>query len=141
MIILYISQMRFQNIWNKKIEPFLRTCYHGLKNFQNGFENNSNQEPPITAVLNFSMYSLLNAFTKNLLKKPLRICCQSPEETASKTNRNDQSKSDRKSQLLSSRNDHNQQASAEHLLVLLDHFTPQAKTVSMGHICRRSPCH
>ena len=53
MIILYISWRRFQNIWNKKIEPFLRTCYHGLKNFQKGFENNSNQEPPITAVLNF----------------------------------------------------------------------------------------
>lgn len=31
----------------------MRTCYHGLKNFQKGFENNSNQEPPITAVLNF----------------------------------------------------------------------------------------
>ena len=62
MIILYISWRRFKNIWNKKIEPFLRTCYHGLKNFQKGFENNSSQEPPITAVLNFSMYSLLSVY-------------------------------------------------------------------------------
>ena len=46
----------------QKIEPFLRTCYHGLKNFQKGFENNSSQEPPITAVLNFSMYSLLSVY-------------------------------------------------------------------------------
>ena len=66
MIILYISWRRFQNIWNKKIEPFLRTCYHGLKNFQKGFENNSSQEPPITAVLNFSMYSLLSVYVLSL---------------------------------------------------------------------------
>ena len=62
MIILYISWRRFQNIWNKKTEPFLKICYHGLKNFQKGFENNSSQEPPITAVLNFSMYSLLSVY-------------------------------------------------------------------------------
>ena len=68
MIILYISWRRFQNIWNKKIEPFLRTCYHGLKNFQKGFKNNSNQEPPITAVLNFSMYSLLSVYEKINMK-------------------------------------------------------------------------
>ena len=64
MIILYISWRRFQNIWNKKTEPFLKICYHGLKNFQKGFENTSSQEPPITAVLNFSMYSLLSVYDK-----------------------------------------------------------------------------
>lgn len=53
MIILYISWRRFQNIWIKKIEPSLKICCHGLKNFRRGFENNSNQEPPIMAVLNF----------------------------------------------------------------------------------------
>ena len=40
----------------------MKICYHGLKNFQKGFENNSSQEPPITAVLNFSMYSLLSVY-------------------------------------------------------------------------------
>ena len=29
----------------------------------------------------------------------------------------------------------------EDFLVLLDYFIQLAETVSMGHICRRSPCH
>ncbi len=78
MIILYISWRRFQNIWNKKTEPFLKIYYHGLKNFQKGFENNSSQEPPITAVLNFSMYSLLSVYIQRIMivgkGKNMRCC-------------------------------------------------------------------
>ena len=62
MIILYISWRRFQNIWIKKTEPFLKIYCHGLKTFRRGLENNSSQEPPITAVLNFSMYPLLSVY-------------------------------------------------------------------------------
>ena len=59
---VYLLEEIPKHMEHKKIEPFLRTCYHGLKNFQKGFENNSSQEPPITAVLNFSMYSLLSVY-------------------------------------------------------------------------------
>ena len=59
---VYLLEEIPKHMEHKKIEPFLRTCYHGLKNFQKGFENNSSQEPPITAVLNFSMYPLLSVY-------------------------------------------------------------------------------
>lgn len=59
---VYLLEEIPKHMEHKKIEPFLRTCYHGLKNFQKGFENNSSQEPPITAVLNFSMYQLLSVY-------------------------------------------------------------------------------
>lgn len=59
---VYLLEEIQKHMEHKKIEPFLRTCYHGLKNFQKGFENNSSQEPPITAVLNFSMYPLLSVY-------------------------------------------------------------------------------
>lgn len=47
--VLYISWRRFQNIWIKKTEPSLKIYCHGLKNFRKIFENNRNQESPITA--------------------------------------------------------------------------------------------
>ena len=59
---VYLLEEIPKHMEHKKIEPFLRTCYHGLKNFQKGFENKSSQEPPITAVLNFSMYPLLSVY-------------------------------------------------------------------------------
>ena len=62
----------------QKDRPFLKIYYHGLKNFQKGFENNSSQEPPITAVLNFSMYSLLSVYIQRIMIvgkwKNMRCC-------------------------------------------------------------------
>lgn len=51
-----------------------------LDPFQKGFKNNSSQEPPITAVLNFSMYSLLSVYRSEasvtrFLFTPKTHCC------------------------------------------------------------------
>ena len=47
------------------------------------FENNSSQEPPITAVLNFSMY-LLSVYAKNISKESLEQKIAKIEKAISK---------------------------------------------------------